>query len=59
MAELAYNVHKHSATKKTLFELLLGYQPMWPSDINPDPKTPAAEQQLTVRDKTDPMFGTF
>jgi hypothetical protein len=46
MAELAYNPHEHSATKKTPFELLLGYQPMWPSDINPDPKIPTAEQQL-------------
>jgi hypothetical protein len=46
MAELAYNLHKHSATKKTPFELLLGYQPMWPSDISPDPKIPTAEQRL-------------
>jgi hypothetical protein len=46
MAELAYNSHEHSATKKTPFELLLGYQPMWPSDIIPDPKIPTAEQRL-------------
>jgi hypothetical protein len=45
MAELAYNLHEHSATKKTPFKLLLGYQPIWPSD--------------TVRCKTVHMFATF
>jgi len=46
MAELAYNSHEHSATKKAPFELLLGYLPTWPSEINPDPKIPTAEQRL-------------
>jgi hypothetical protein len=48
IAELAYNTHTHAATKKTPFELLYGYNPIWPSELKVDEKVPTAEQRIST-----------
>jgi hypothetical protein len=48
IAELAYNTHTHAATKKTPFELLYGYNPIWPSELKIDEKIPTAEQRIST-----------
>jgi hypothetical protein len=46
-AELAHNTRQHSATKKTPFELLYGYQPRWPHHIKAETRVPLATEHLT------------
>ena len=46
IAEMTYNAHKHSATKKTPFELLYGYVPSWPTDLKIGDKIPTAEERI-------------
>jgi hypothetical protein len=45
-AEMAHNTHKHSATKKTPFELLHGYTPKWPGQMIPDHNVPSLEHRI-------------
>lgn len=45
-AEFAHNSKEHSATKKSPFELLMGYQPRFQPRIIPNPLIPTAKQHL-------------
>lgn len=43
---MTHNNHVHSATRKTPFELLFGYQPQWPGQILPNNAVPAGAQRI-------------
>jgi hypothetical protein len=45
-AEMTHNTRIHSATRKSPFELLFGYQPRWPGKMIPSTRIPAAEQRI-------------